>query len=402
MDHTFSIQPIGRFAGQSEPVKRPKEFACFSYDDEHQYHYGDRSLRWYYTPQLGADLSQGFETFVKHDDSVAEHLDSLLKTIMHHEHETKKKIDANVVTWRGVLTKVCPPSLFLPSICCAPAFQIPALLEITVLTCRAKDCIFIEENHAYRLRSQAEQAAQPWRGPISQQVMQFWGYKFETLATLPAPWGETSREYIEGREQEVVNNKAQYCSVVRTGLGKTVLCLGGEVDAVWDSKPPKAGDPINWVELKTSAEMRNDRDRDNFERKLLKFWIQSFLLGVPRIIVGFRSRDGILQRVEDMDVASIPDTVARRGRQWDGNICTNFAASFLECESVLLCSGLRTRIDDEGVWRIRRRARDTHIEVYKTEETTGHGRILTEEFINHRIKLALPPAPEDDDGAGPS
>lgn len=61
--------------------------------------------------------------------------------------------------------------------------------------------------------------------------MQFWGYKFETLATLPAPWGETSREYIEGREHEVVNNKAQYCSVVRTGLGKTVLCLGGEVDA---------------------------------------------------------------------------------------------------------------------------------------------------------------------------
>lgn len=105
--------------------------------------------------------------------------------------------------------------------------------------------------------------------------------------------------------------------------------------AVWDSKPPKPGAPINWVELKTSAEMRNDRDRDNFERKLLKFWIQSFLLGVPRIIVGFRSRDGILQRVEDMDVASIPDTVARQGRQWDGNICTNFAAGFLECESSL-------------------------------------------------------------------
>lgn len=95
----------------------PQEFACFSYDDEHQYHYGDGSLRWYYTPQLGADLSQGFETFVKHDDSVAEHLDSLLKTIMHHEQETRKKIDANVVTWRGVLTKVCQPSLFPPSMC---------------------------------------------------------------------------------------------------------------------------------------------------------------------------------------------------------------------------------------------------------------------------------------------
>lgn len=70
---------------------------------------------------------------------------------------------------------------------------------------------------------------------------------------------------------------------------------------------------------------------------------------------------------------------------------------------MLLSAGLRTKIDDEGVWRIRRRARDTHIEVYKTNETTGHGRILTDEFINHRIKLALPPAPDDDDnGAEPS
>jgi hypothetical protein len=29
----------------------------------------------------------------------------------------------------------------------------------------------------------------------------------------------------------VVSNKEQYCSVVRTGIGKTILCLGGEVDA---------------------------------------------------------------------------------------------------------------------------------------------------------------------------
>lgn len=40
-----------------------------------------------------------------------------------------------------------------------------------------------------------------------------------------------SRDEIENRENEVVNNKEQYCSVVRTGIGKTVLCLGGEVDA---------------------------------------------------------------------------------------------------------------------------------------------------------------------------
>lgn len=57
------------------------------------------------------------------------------------------------------------------------------------------------------------------------------GYKFETLSLLPAPWAETSRDYIEGRETLTVNNHTQYCSVVKTGIGKSRLVLGGEVDA---------------------------------------------------------------------------------------------------------------------------------------------------------------------------
>lgn len=49
------------------------------------------------------------------------------------------------------------------------------------------------------------------------------------------------------------------------------------------------------------------------------------------------------------------------------------------------------------MWRIRRRAREAQIEVYKTKEDTGHGRILTDEFINHRIKLSLPAMDTADD-----
>lgn len=45
-------------------------------------------------------------------------------------------------------------------------------------------------------------------------------------------------------------------------------------------------------------------------------------------------------------------------------------------------------INDEGVWRIRRRPQDPNIEVFKVEET-GHGEILSDEFKNWRIKLAL-------------
>ena len=105
---------------------------------------------------------------------------------------------------------------------------------------------------------------------------------------------------------------------------------------VWDCKPSNKGDPINWVELKTSATIENDRDMLKYERKLLKFWIQSFLLGVPKIIVGFRSKNGILQRLEELETASIPGSVKKNNASWDGNTCINFTASFLECKELCL------------------------------------------------------------------
>ncbi|TGJ86512.1 hypothetical protein E0Z10_g2222 [Xylaria hypoxylon] len=366
----FDIQPIGRFNGESEPVKRPKEFAYFSYDEKHEFHLDDSSLQWYYPPRLGADLSKGFDKFDKHDESIDEHLDSLLKTIAAHEQDEGKKIDANVVTWRGMMTKMMS----------APfedrdGFEMNATLY--------QDCIFIEDNYESKQFSKEQQTKQQRgrRGQFSPEVMTYWGYKFETLSCLPQPWGEVSREYIENRDEHIVSNKAQYCSVVRTGIGKTVLCLGGEVDAIWDSKPTQKGAPINWIELKTSAEIRDDRGMNNFERKLMKFWIQSFLLGVPKIVVGFRSQGGILTKLEEIQTASIPETAAKRGvRSWNANMCINFASAFLDW--------LKTTINDEGVWKIRRRAGSSAIEVFKVEEV-GHGSILTEEFINWRIKLSL-------------
>jgi RAT1-interacting protein len=57
------------------------------------------------------------------------------------------------------------------------------------------------------------------------------GYKFETLALIPDEWDAVSREFIDNREEHVVDNIEQYCSVVQTGIGNSALILGGEVDA---------------------------------------------------------------------------------------------------------------------------------------------------------------------------
>ncbi|MCJ1395238.1 decapping endonuclease targeting mRNA [Xylographa bjoerkii] len=370
---SFEIQPLNRFAGISAAIRRPKEIAYFSYDDDHEYHPDERSLRYYYPPRLGADLSKGFETFKQLDDTADDHLDSLLKTVMALEGETGTKCEADIITWRGMMTKIM-----------ATPFD------------NMGGSGFIEENREHKLEQrqyQHNQTSQP--GAPSQDLMSYWGissvvisgmtmlnddvgYKFEALSLLPAPWDPTSREYIESRENEMVNNHAQYCSIVRTGIGKAKMILGGEVDAVWDCKPDNKDEPINWVELKTSAIIESDRDMLKYERKLLKFWIQSFLLGVPKIIVGFRSKMGILKSLEELETKSIPGMVKRNGKgSWDGNLCINFTASFLDW--------LKQTITTEGVWRIKRRDRSTVIEVFMHEES-GYGDILSHEFVAWRNK----------------
>ena len=259
--------------------------------------------------------------------------------------------------------------------------------------------IFIEENHEKKLSSREEQhSAGGSRGNMSQDLMSFWGYKFETVSLLPETWSSTSRTYIEGREDEIVSNYAQYCSIVRTGFGKTKLVIAGEVDAVEDFKPQNKSTPIKWVELKTTAEVQNERDNIKLERKLLKFWAQSFLLGVPKIVVGYRSPQGMLLRLEEMETQSIPDKVQLQGkRMWDGQTCINFTSSFLDCEiilptaRVLLTSStvLKSTITSEGVWRIRKPAKVPLLEVFKVEET-GFGDILSQRFVKWRT-TELPP-----------
>lgn len=127
----------------------------------------------------------------------------------------------------------------------------------------------------------------------------------------------------------------------------------------------------------------------NLERKMLKFWIQSFLLGVPKIIIGFRSPNGILESIQEIETSGIPGTVKRAGRgSWDGNICISFAASFLEwLRSVVGSQG------EGGVWRIRRRERGAEIEVFKVGD--GDGGIVSKEFREWREKLASEAPPVD-------
>ncbi|TQS34305.1 hypothetical protein Golomagni_05319, partial [Golovinomyces magnicellulatus] len=371
MSYTFDIKPIRRFAGYGISLRQPEEIACFSYDDQHQFRLDNSSIKYYYPPNLGVDLSKGFEQFKDVDDTVDGHLDSLLKTIINLEQKSGQKVRAHFVTWRGMMTKLMA-AIFEDR----DGFE----MNLTLFQEISEVHSFIEENHEYKLQSHKTQMEQtPLSGRPSQEMMRYWGYKFESLCLLPNKWNETSPDYIMAREENLVNNHAQYCSVVKTGLGDTSMILGGEIDGVRDVKPHDDAS-MNWIELKTSADVLNERDARRFDRKLMKFWIQSYLLGVPKIIIGFRTQDGFLNRIEEFDTLSIPRMVRRRGNIWDAEMCLNFASDFLNF--------LRSTItESDGLWRIRRKERSSLIEVFRVEGAK-YDSMLSDDFIRWRVRLA--------------
>ena len=51
-------------------------------------------------------LCEGFATFQKLDDTTDDHLDSLLTSLVALEKKHGKPVEADVVSWRGMMTKV--------------------------------------------------------------------------------------------------------------------------------------------------------------------------------------------------------------------------------------------------------------------------------------------------------
>ncbi|KAF1362240.1 RAI1-domain-containing protein [Lizonia empirigonia] len=295
----FLIQPLCRFQGASASIKRPREVAHFSYDDNHEYRDDESSINYYMPPPMGADLKEGFDTFRHYEDKEDPHLDSLLRALIHTERE---RIDGQR-----------PPEIQGKEIMTAPYDN---FAEFSMFATLHDGTIYIEEDFPSRSASRAAESSRPpsrYRHPDqqSQAMMAYWGYKFETLSLTPTPPSTIPPDQIRAHQQSVTSNHAQHCSIVHTSFGGHSLLLGGEVDGLLSPKPRDADTPIPWVELKTAEELppparQQHRDVLRFERKLLKFWAQSFLLGVPKIVVGFRSKSGILRGVQMFNTHELP------------------------------------------------------------------------------------------------
>ncbi|XP_029914354.1 decapping and exoribonuclease protein [Myripristis murdjan] len=293
--------------------KQPVEIGSFSLDSERRFFNDSRQMRYYVEPDRSPsfDLRDGYkDRFVKRDEAVKEKLDHLLRWILANRSKLQSgsasprcALDADFVTWRGHLTKV----LTTPY-----ETREGWLLAVT----RFRGTLYISEVETEAARRERENRTE------RHQEMMYWGYKFEqytcadSIHSSPDPGG-------------VVNTNEAFCTVVQTRLADHKLLFSGEVDC--QDKDPKAPAPPScYIELKTTAEICTPKQRSNFHRfKLLKWWAQSFLPGVPRIVAGFRDHEGVVVGVETIHTSKISHLIKNEYNCWKPTVCMNFCCDFL-------------------------------------------------------------------------
>ncbi|XP_052600203.1 decapping and exoribonuclease protein isoform X2 [Peromyscus californicus insignis] len=207
------------------------------------------------------------------------------------------------VTWRGHLTKLLTTPYERQE-----GWQLAAS--------RFQGTLYLSE-----VETPAARAQRLARPPLLRELM-YMGYKFEQYMCADKPGGppDPSGE---------VNTNVAFCSVLRSRLGNHPLLFSGEVDCT-DPQAPSTQPPACYVELKTSKEMHSPGQWRSFYRhKLLKWWAQSFLPGVPHVVAGFRNPEGFVCSLKTFSTMEMFENVRNDREGWNPSVCMNFCAAFL-------------------------------------------------------------------------
>ena len=80
---TFHVHPTARFQQKFPYFRQPKEIGCFSHDTNRHFKNSKEQLKFYVPPpnpkSVHFDLKEGYDTFIKKDDTVKEYIDDLLR-----------------------------------------------------------------------------------------------------------------------------------------------------------------------------------------------------------------------------------------------------------------------------------------------------------------------------------
>ncbi|XP_062179765.1 NAD-capped RNA hydrolase DXO1-like [Phragmites australis] len=268
--------------------QEPCEISCLSRVEGGDVYFDDRSLRLFkreICDYVGADLNKGFESFIEKRDLGSEGFGDLLACIRHSNIPLQNNI--HFVTYRNNLNKIL-----------ATAY----LREPWKMGVHKRGSVVYLDVHKLPERPKSE----------VERRRCFWGYSFENLATE------------NGEDGRGIDANVEFCSVIKTKLGAHRIIMGAEMDCCDATDDGRRF----YVELKTSRELEYHTVEAYEKEKLLRFWIQSFLAGVPYVVVGFRNDAGVLVRTERLRTKDITQKVKAKN-YWQGGVCLAFADEVL-------------------------------------------------------------------------
>lgn len=251
--------------------QKPKEIGCFSYDESRNLLINNRSkLKYFCTPENGANLNTGFpDKFIERERTI-EKLDSLVATLRdvnNNLSSASEKYSPDFCTWRGIITK-----FFITPYSRNDSWELGLTLY--------KGTIYIVELDKVEKESYGNYP--------NAKLFTYYGYKFESISTSDSPQTKVTQSELDSQD---INMNVQFCSIFETKIdGRFKLVCGGEVDCLLQNNSMNS---YSYAELKTNRVIENRRQESNFiKNKLLKTWAQSFIIGVKTVIFGFRD-DGI-------------------------------------------------------------------------------------------------------------
>ena len=276
-----------RPAAAKTPYALPTECGGFSRIDGEQF-FDKRALRRYRAPRLPASLSSGYNDFVPKRDDKAAAERCLLSAVERYAEQTAK---AHFVTYRNNLNKL-----------------------LATQHCPNDDwCIGLkrlaDQRWLLRVRDTPRRRDEERSQSDARRLMSYFGYRFEALCT--------------GHDGTIDAND-EYVGLFNCKLGDHRLAVAAEIDCVDDSGA--------YVELKTNKLLASRRLIGTFERfKMFKFWVQSYLVGTPRVIVGFRDEDELrkLQSFETLELPGLAAAGAQGRPSWRPQACLGFADAVL-------------------------------------------------------------------------
>jgi RAT1-interacting protein len=152
-------------------------------------------------------------------------------------------------------------------------------------------------------------------------MFSYGGFRFEYYITKPADPDADDRDID-------FQHHSEYCCIARTRLGNHSLAYGAEMDCVDSFRKVKDPALSDFVEIKTTRTVDNQRQWDNMVRnKMFKWWAQCYMIGIPTLVCGYRDDNMTVREIELLNVSDMPKMAKK---VWSPEVCLRFLNRFLD------------------------------------------------------------------------